>query len=380
MTAQPNELSFSLTLKDPQPPAPWNDVYDATEEKSGCYEMNTFLKKIIGSEDSLFLNIFSKDVKPKLLQPVMVYIYGGAFQSGSSSTKFYAPDYLLMADVVLVTFNYRLGALGFMSLQDSALEVPGNAGLKDQRMALKFVKDNIENFGGDPQNITLFGQSAGGGSVSWHCVSESSKNLFNRAIMMSGCVLNSWALTPHRDWANRLAKKLGYEGNENEKEILDFLRKAEPEKIVEFQKTLIQPGERVAFAFVPHIEHYTSDETMISKPPIEMSRESWSNNIDVLIGGASDEGLMYLENIKDYPALLTHFKLESVVPLEVGSNYDNSKAIEFVENLKKIYYPKAANPTEDELAFCKVCPCNSLFISFIINHVSLFFPFLFLSR
>lgn len=81
------------------------------------------------------------------------------FQEGSGGTDLYGPDYFMQKDVVLVTFNYRLGPIGFLSLKDPSLGVPGNAGLKDQTMALKWVKENIENFGGDAANVTIFGQS-----------------------------------------------------------------------------------------------------------------------------------------------------------------------------------------------------------------------------
>ena len=82
----------------------------------------------------------------------MIYIHGGGFTSGSNTTDILGPDYLLIADVVVVTVNYRLGALGFMSFQDDSLKIPGNAGMKDQVMAMKFVKRNIDKFGGDPNN------------------------------------------------------------------------------------------------------------------------------------------------------------------------------------------------------------------------------------
>jgi cholinesterase len=262
----------------------------------------------------------------------------------------------MMSDVILVTLNYRVGALGFMCLKDKELNVPGNAGLKDQLLALKFVKNNIEQFGGDSNNITLFGQSAGGSSVSWHCVSERSKGLFNRAIIMSGCILNSWSLTPHRDWANRLARKLGYVGSENESEILEYLQKADPVKIVEFQKTLLKSDEigKIAFSFAPHVESYITEDTFIPSNPLDLLRKAWSNDIDILIGGVADEGLMYLENIKDNPAILAYFNLNQVVP-EVGLPVDSPVVIEFVENLRRIYYPTSNDPTKDELAFCKVC-------------------------
>lgn len=315
------------------------------------------MKKITGSEDSLVLNIFTKNLKPEKPAPVMIYIYGGAFQHGSSTTNFYGPDFLLMANVVVVTFNYRIGALGFLCLKDEKLNVPGNAGLKDQLLAMKFVKSNIRNFGGDPDNITLFGQSAGGASVSWHCVSETSKGLFNRAIVMSGCVMNNWSLTPHKDWANRLARKLGYEGSEDESEILEFLQSVDPAMIVEHQKSVLNRDEmgKVAFPFAPHVEHYKTENTLITSQPIDAIRTAWSNDIDILIGGTSDEGLMYLDDLRQNPMVMARFKLENIMPLEVGLPPDHPAAVEFAEGLRRIYYPTPNDPTKDEMTYCKVC-------------------------
>lgn len=269
------------------PPAKWESVYDATNENPGCYEANAILKKITGTEDCLALNIFTKNLHPEKLQPVMVFIHGGGFQHGSNSTALYSPDFLLMADVVVVTINYRLGAFGFLCLEDETLEVSGNAGLKDQRLALKFIKSNIKNFGGDADNITLMGQSAGASSVSWHCASESSKGFFHRAILMSGCVLNVWSLTPHKDWACRLAKKLGYQGTEDEVSVLRFLQQANPEQIVEHQKTVLTPEESatIGFAFAPHVEPYKTDDILITEKPINLLRRAWSNDIDMMVGG-----------------------------------------------------------------------------------------------
>jgi carboxylesterase type B len=103
----------------------------------------------------------------------MVFIYGGGFEAGFATYDLYGPDYLLEKDVVVATLNYRLGILGFLSTGD--MVVPGNNGLKDQVMALKWIKNNIENFGGDPNKITIFGQSAGSASVSYHMQSPQSK-------------------------------------------------------------------------------------------------------------------------------------------------------------------------------------------------------------
>lgn len=167
-------------------------------------------------------------------------IHGGAYQTGSSCTDIYGPDYILQRDVILVSFNYRLGAFGFLSLDEPTLGVPGNAGLKDQNMALKWIQRNIKSFGGDPDNVTLFGESAGGSSVHYHMISEQSKGLFKRAISMSGVSLNyTWAHQPKRDWAQRLANLLGYTGINDDKSILEFLEDVEADKVVEASNDIL---------------------------------------------------------------------------------------------------------------------------------------------
>jgi cholinesterase len=323
----------------------------------------------VGIENGLHLNIFTKNISPSKLYPTMVYIHGGAFCGGGSHLDNYSPDYLLMSDIVLVTFNYRLGPMGFLHLKDSQLGVPGNAGLKDQLMVLKFVKENIENFGGDPNNVTLFGHSAGGASVSWHCISEKSRNFFHRAIIMSGCVLNLWAFTPQRDWAYRLAKALGYEGNkEDEENLLQFLQKADAAKMIEVQRVILRRDEfgKISFPFAPHIEPFSSPDTFISQPPIDLVRSAWSNEIDILIGGTSDEGLMYLETLRDMPNIIASLALENMVPPDVmGLSQDDPIRLQFAEKLRENYYSSLedsngngsqdySRPSKDELAFCKV--------------------------
>lgn len=102
----------------------------------------------------------------------MFWIYGGGFRAGSGIFKFYGPQNLIDENVILVTFNYRLGPLGFLSTGDHV--IPGNAGMKDQVLALRWVQTNIKYFGGDPNKVTIFGESAGGMSVGLHLVSQKS--------------------------------------------------------------------------------------------------------------------------------------------------------------------------------------------------------------
>ena len=138
------------------------------------------------SEDCLYLNVYAP--KSEGPHPVMVWIHGGAFIFGSGGGT-YDPSRLVEKGLVVVTLNYRLGALGFLphaSLETSPLDGSGNYGLLDQQAALRWVQQNIANFGGDPNNVTLFGESAGGHSVLSHIVSPDARNLFHKAIVQSG--------------------------------------------------------------------------------------------------------------------------------------------------------------------------------------------------
>ena len=190
--------------------------------------------KTAGQEDAGVINVYTKNVNPdKVYHPVMVWIHGGGYQLGSGKGDLTGPDFLLQKDVIVVSFNYRLAAFGFLSLDDPELNIPGNAGLKDQTFALKWIQKNIANFGGDPNNVTIFGGSAGGGSVHSHMISNISKGLFHKAIPMSGVSFNKcWSLVPRRNWAEKLAVKLGWNGIGTDKDILEFLENAEALDIV----------------------------------------------------------------------------------------------------------------------------------------------------
>jgi carboxylesterase type B len=144
-------------------------------------------KKLVGSEDCLFLNVYTQQLPSntnKTLKPVMVWIHGGAFRSGSNKTDVYGPEFLLTEDIVLVTINYRLGIFGFLSFDDASLGVPGNAGLKDMVMALKWVQKNISKFTGDPNNVTIFGESAGGASVHYLVLSPLAAGIYQITIIV----------------------------------------------------------------------------------------------------------------------------------------------------------------------------------------------------
>lgn len=146
----------------------------------------------IGDEDCLYLNVFTPE-KPQVGKqlPVMVWIHGGGFANGCGNQEWYGPDYLVPKGVILVSINYRLAAFGFLSFANT--ECPGNFGLKDQSLGLKWVQQNISAFGGDPNNVTIFGESAGSASVHYQVLSPLSRGLFQKAIAQSACSINPFA-------------------------------------------------------------------------------------------------------------------------------------------------------------------------------------------
>lgn len=165
----------------------------------------------------------------------MVFIHGGAFLTGSSDPSIYSPTLLMTEDIVFVSMNYRLGVLGFLRLEDTSLGVTGNAGMKDQVLALKWVQKNIRKFGGDPHNVTIFGESAGSAAVNYLILSPTSKGLFHKAILQSGCVLNPWPyLHPQ---SLDILKYLNI-NHTNEADILKSLMKIPVNELIEAQSLL----------------------------------------------------------------------------------------------------------------------------------------------
>merc|ERR1712227_483968 len=195
-----------LRFQPPQPVDSWTDVKDATEDGNLCPQFDISTNAPMGDEDCLNLNVYSPKLDSKK-RAVMVYFHGGAFIMGGGASFFFGPGYLLEQNVVLVTFNYRLGPLGFLSTDDKA--AAGNQGLLDQIMVLKWVKANIEKFGGDPDKVTIMGEDAGAASVTLMAMSPMAQGLFHGAIALSGNALCDQYLQNEPQEASReLATKL----------------------------------------------------------------------------------------------------------------------------------------------------------------------------
>ncbi|HTM35824.1 MAG TPA: carboxylesterase family protein [Terriglobales bacterium] len=191
-----------LRWKPPAGPANWTGERDATKYGAHCAQNQVFDDMVFqdgeASEDCLFLNVYAPaNATSQSKLPVMFWIHGGGFAGGASSEPRHNGDFLPLKGVVLVTINYRLGVFGFLATEDLAQEADGasgNYGLLDMVAALQWVKSNIKQFGGNPDNVTIFGESAGSAAVSTLMASPIAKGLFHRAIGESGGALGEGLL------------------------------------------------------------------------------------------------------------------------------------------------------------------------------------------
>ncbi|XP_035794845.1 venom carboxylesterase-6-like [Anopheles albimanus] len=290
-----------LRFANPMVNRPWKDVtdYNASHEKPMCLQRNDLLpgSPVSGSEDCLYLNVYRPKVCNDSQQitslPVMVYIHGGGFFSGTASPLVVGPEYLMDTKrIILVTIQYRLGVLGFLSTGDTA--APGNVGLKDQTLALRWVRHNIRHFGGDPKLVTIFGQSAGATSVHMHMISPLSRNLFQRAITMSGNSLVPWNI-PTKDplrLARATAAVVNIENHDqlSTKALVAKLRAVPGEQLVENNKLLKSWSIDPLTLYRPVVEPKDAPGAFLVEEP----KVSWLNGnyqqVPWLVGYVPNEG------------------------------------------------------------------------------------------
>ncbi|KAH8359339.1 hypothetical protein KR093_006071, partial [Drosophila rubida] len=340
-----------LRFRAPQPPECWEGVRDCTYARSKPAQLHCMMDLTHGSEDCLHLAVYVKKLESEQPLPVMVWIYSGGFQAGEASRDLHSPDYFMQKDVVLVTFNHRLGALGFLSLADPELHVPGNAGIKDQVMVLRWIHDNIAKFNGDPNNVTLMGMSSGAASAQILMSTEQTRGLFHKAILMSGSSLCHWANGMQLKQPHRLARYLGYQGSSSDKDVLRFLQGASSSDLARCNvQSQAEKRDYMLFSFVPTVEPYITDDCVISQPIVATLSKAWGNDIPVILGGTSFEGLFSYQYVKrDSTHLLRDF--ETIIPREVRQASTPEQLAQHIERLK-LHYLKDASRDCMELGEC----------------------------
>lgn len=296
-----------LRFRKPLPAERWNKTYNAKVKTPACPQTDIrFLKNVTldyasASEDCLYLNVWRpsgmcRGASPcKKNLPVLVFIYGGAFQWGDSGIFLYdAANFVALSEVIVVSFNHRLSLLGFITTGTS--ELPGNLGFWDQLLALKWVQKNIGSFGGNPGDVTIGGHSAGAISAGLHSISPLSKGLFRRIIMQSASPLTLIFGLSQKGSGRFLetAGKLGcYDASRDWKKevlaIISCLRKMDVSTM--FKKLKEQSFDKQMFN--PSI----GDEFISSDP---LSAAAWENfHIkEILTGTTTNEGTLFVDNLK----------------------------------------------------------------------------------
>jgi para-nitrobenzyl esterase len=301
-----------LRWHPPQPAAAWSGTRAATRPGRQCPQALDG-GTITTAEDCLFLNVYAPADRPAGPRPVMVWIHGGSFKYGSGGD--YDASALAARGVVVVTINYRLGALGFLALPSLASEAAdhtsGAYGLMDQQAALRWVQANITAFGGDRHKVTIFGESAGASSVCVHIASPTARGLFQRAIAESGCLLTSPTQAQADQAGTSFAAKLGCADSATAARCLRTKRVRE---IVRVQES--------GTGFANWLPAYQG--TIYPRRARDAFVADAYNHVPVLMGTNHDEGNYFVAvdyprglRPRDYPgAVAAHFGPEAAARIE----------------------------------------------------------------
>ncbi|KZC07956.1 PREDICTED: esterase E4-like [Dufourea novaeangliae] len=277
-----------------QPPIPaedWRDVFDATEEGPSC----PYPRAKLISEDCLRLNVYTSKLpceNENVSRPVMVFLHPGGFYSYSGQSSLWGPQYIIDKDIVLVTVNYRLGALGFLSTGDHL--APGNNGLKDQVVALRWVQRNIAAFGGNPNAVTLCGYSAGSFSIMLHMMSPMSKDLFHRAITMSATPISAdlygaISSTGQKDLAKKQAEALDCPTDTTGSMLL-CLNTKPVENFTDTLSSLFEWHGNPILLFKPTVEREVRGvERFLTAQPYDLIKQGKFHQVPLILGVTKDE-------------------------------------------------------------------------------------------
>ncbi|NYE06964.1 para-nitrobenzyl esterase [Bacillus niacini] len=272
----------SLRFRAPERPDSWKGIRNATSFSPVAPQSQREIMEFFGndisnmSEDCLYLNVWSKGADDKK-RPVMVWIHGGAFVSGSGSSSWYdGASFAAQGDVVVVTINYRLGIFGFLHLGEIGGEeyaTSGNCGIQDQVAALQWVQENIAAFGGDPNNVTIFGESAGAMSIGVLLGFPSAQGLFHKAILQSGAAANVHS-------SEKATKIAGH--------LLAYLQ-LEPTNLSKLEELSVEQLIQAADLVPPMSLGPVIDGVSLPRHPEEAIADGSAKDITILIGTNKDE-------------------------------------------------------------------------------------------
>lgn len=346
----------NLRFEPPQERKPWRGVRDALNHGAQCPQQLFLLDTYVGQEDCLYLNLYIPQVQignearifhEKLL-PIIFFVHGGAWTvgAGDMDNYLYGPDIIMDEDVILVTINYRLGALGFLYLEN---QVRGNMGLKDQLMALKLIKSNALSFGGDPDRIVIMGESAGAASAEVHTLNPETRKLISGVIAQSGSILAPWAWTRPDvldTRTRRLAKFLRCPNDSESRGIIECLKTASPVEIVRYQfSTDWSPLQiPIGISFSPTMEPSGYSDAVLTDCPLDLLvrlRET-TQTLPYLTGYNTLEGQFFTKVAVSLIDSIVHFGLRKPFALR-----REPKTVSYLK--QKPYITQPSSPIIDNI-------------------------------
>jgi para-nitrobenzyl esterase len=354
-----------LRWRPPEPHQPWKTLYASTHMGPSCPQALAVTAGLATAEDCLFLNVYAPDSARSGL-PVMVWIHGGAFILGSGSA--YDGSALVRKhELIVVTINYRLGALGFLALRsleaESSAQVAGNYGLLDQQAALKWVKRNIPAFGGDPGKVTIAGESAGGISVCDQLLSPGASGLFRGAIIESGPCMRQATMAEREKTGRALMTKLGCGEANNEAACL----RAKTDQ----QVLAAMPGSLQG----PLLWAPVVDGHVLPMQPVEAFRSGNFNKVPVINGSNRDEGSLFVAfgkplSVESYPAAIASFARAHPADGRSLSDDNNSARVLAEYPLESYQSPSEglAAVLGDAIFSCPIEQTNELMSTFVPSY------------
>ncbi|XP_017767946.1 PREDICTED: venom carboxylesterase-6-like [Nicrophorus vespilloides] len=332
-----------------KPPRPWKGVYDATEDRASCIQIPESESGAPESEDCLYINVYT----PKLLEsgnetllPVMFWIHGGAQMNGDSTYNYFGPDYFMEDDVVIVSLNFRIGVFGFLSTGDSVC--PGNNGLKDIVLGMRWTQDNIRFFGGDPKRVTLFGESAGGAMAMYLAQSPLTrgKGYFSKVIAQSGNTLCPWSFQRNpRDVANRIAMATFCGLFMFDSSLMMNCLKTVDVNVLKIAGLGVFLGDSGfligilnGLAFAPNIEPY-SPTAAVTEKSYELLSRGDIPNIPYIMGYNSEEALIVADNLTLLRPLLLQADAAPaiLVPTDMHASFFDS-VLNIATQIRNFYF------------------------------------------
>ncbi|XP_034656812.1 esterase-5A [Drosophila subobscura] len=281
-----------LRFEAPQPyQQQWTDAFNATQEPALCMQWNQFINgdnKLLGVEDCLTVSVYRPKNSSRNTFPVVTNLHGGAFMFGGPR-QYGHENIMREGNVILVTIGYRLGPLGFASTGDANL--PGNFGLKDQRLALLWIKQNIASFGGEPENILVIGHSAGGASVHLQMLREDFRNVAKAAISFSGNALDPWVVQQGgRGRAFELGRIVGCGQTSDSLTLKKCLKSKSASEIVSAVRSFLVFSYVPFTTFGPVVEPPDAPEAFITQHPIDIIKSGKFAQIPWALSYTTEDG------------------------------------------------------------------------------------------